>query len=70
MSEAIFDDRALGFLLVRLAGVIGLSEAVVKSRKNDRIRHNFTRDTRFYNFDTGFEIGFARPIFADFAAPA
>ena len=54
---------------VRLTGVIGLSEALVKSRKNARIRHNFTRNTCFYNFDAYFEISFARRIFADFAAP-
>ena len=32
-----------------------LSEALVKSRKNDRIRHNFTRTTCFYNSDTAWK---------------
>ncbi len=67
---SVFDDRALGFILVRLASVIGLSEAVVKFQQNARIRHNFTHNTCFYHSDTFFEIGSARPIFADFAAPA
>ena len=66
----IFDDRALGFLLVRLTDVFWLSEALVKSRKNDRIRHNFTRTTCFCDFDTDLEIGFARHVFADCAEAA
>ena len=45
----IVDYQALDFLLVRLTGVIGMTEVVVKSRKNARLRHNFTRSTCFYN---------------------
>ena len=69
-SITIFDWAAVYVLRLRLIGVVGPSEALVKSRRSARIRRKFTRNHRFYNSDTYFEIGSARPIFADFAAPA
>ena len=69
-SKTIFDWAAVHFVRVRLTGVIRLSEAVVKSPKNARIRSNLHRGLCFCGARGFAEIGFARPIFAYFAAPA
>jgi len=66
----IVDCRPTDFPRSRFAGFTWLDCHVVKSRIDARIRRNSSGTLCFHDPNQFIEIGFARQILADFAAPS